>query len=101
MNPVHRSFSAALLWLLLLPALVAAQHVYPDTAWARHASPEAVGWSSTGLAKVTEKLSDMPSTGMMAIVGGRVLYEYGDVERVSYLASVRKSVLSMLVGIYR
>jgi len=30
---------------------------------------------------------------MMAVVGGRVVYEYGDVTLVSYLASVRKSVL--------
>lgn len=36
----------------------------------------------------------------MAVVGGRVLFEYGDVETVSYLASVRKSILSMLYGIY-
>jgi CubicO group peptidase (beta-lactamase class C family) len=37
---------------------------------------------------------------MMAVVGGRVLYEYGDVTTVTYLASVRKSVLAMLFGNY-
>ena len=36
----------------------------------------------------------------MAVVGGRVLMEYGDVRAVSYLASVRKSILSMLYGNY-
>jgi CubicO group peptidase (beta-lactamase class C family) len=36
----------------------------------------------------------------MAIVGGRVLMEYGDVKAVSYLASVRKSILAMLYGNY-
>jgi CubicO group peptidase (beta-lactamase class C family) len=36
----------------------------------------------------------------MVIVGGRVLFEYGDVEEVSYLASVRKSILAMLYGHY-
>ena len=75
--------------------------VYPDTAWASVASPEAAGWSSEGLERVRQKLSTMHTTGFMAVVGGRVLMQYGDVERVSYLASVRKSVLSMLYGIYR
>ncbi|HEY5946237.1 MAG TPA: serine hydrolase, partial [Kofleriaceae bacterium] len=36
----------------------------------------------------------------MIIVGGRVLLEYGDVAAISYLASARKSVLSMLFGKY-
>ena len=36
----------------------------------------------------------------MAIVGGRVLMTHGDVTTVSYLASARKSVLSMLMGNY-
>ncbi len=36
----------------------------------------------------------------MAVVGGRVLMDYGDLQVISYLASVRKSVLSMLYGIY-
>ena len=36
----------------------------------------------------------------MAVAGGRVVYEYGDVARVSYLASVRKSILAMLYGNY-
>jgi CubicO group peptidase (beta-lactamase class C family) len=36
----------------------------------------------------------------MAAVGGRVLLSYGDVAKVSYLASARKSVVSMLYGRY-
>ena len=74
--------------------------VYPATEWERIATPESVGYSSSALASVRTKLSSMPSTGLMAVVGGRVLFEYGDVDTVSYLASVRKSVLSMLYGIY-
>lgn len=37
---------------------------------------------------------------MVAVVGGRIVYEYGDLTRVSYLASVRKSILAMLFGKY-
>jgi CubicO group peptidase (beta-lactamase class C family) len=78
-----------------------ATHVYPAAAWDRVATPDDAGWSAAGLEAVRDRLSDMSTTGMMAVVGGRVLFDYGDVERVSYLASVRKSILSMLYGIYR
>jgi hypothetical protein len=36
----------------------------------------------------------------MASVGGRVVFEYGDIDTVSYVASVRKSLMSMLYGIH-
>jgi CubicO group peptidase (beta-lactamase class C family) len=49
---------------------------------------------------VRAKLTTMPSTGFVAILGGRVLMSYGDLQAISYLASVRKSVLSMLFGNY-
>ncbi|HEX7091953.1 MAG TPA: serine hydrolase [Longimicrobiales bacterium] len=74
--------------------------VYPGAEWERIRDPESVGWSSAGLEAVRQKLSTMATTGFMAVVGGRVLMEYGDVSAVSYIASVRKSVLSMLYGIY-
>lgn len=74
--------------------------VYPGAEWERIDRPEVVGWSSEGLERVRERLSTLATTGMMAVVGGRVLFEYGDVQAVSYLASVRKSILSMLYGIY-
>ena len=78
----------------------AASAVYPATEWERIGRPESVGWSSAGLDSVRARLATLPSTGFMAVVGGRVLMEYGDVRAVSYLASVRKSILSMLYGNY-
>jgi CubicO group peptidase (beta-lactamase class C family) len=74
--------------------------VYPAAEWERVPSPECAGWSSAGLEQLRAKLSGMSTTGFMVVTGGRVLMEYGDVQAVSYLASVRKSVLSMLYGIY-
>jgi N-acyl-D-amino-acid deacylase len=49
---------------------------------------------------VREELSELYSTGFVAVAGGRIFFEYGDLEAVSYLASVRKSVLSVLFGNY-
>ena len=74
--------------------------VYPAAEWQRIERPECAGWSAAGLAQVRERLSQMATTGFVAVVGGRVLMDYGDVQVISYLASVRKSVLSMLYGIY-
>lgn len=40
------------------------------------------------------------TTSMMVLENGKVVFEYGDVSEISYTASVRKSVLSMLYGKY-
>ena len=83
------------------PASVAAfAAVFPDTAWEQIGASESVGWSQADLDSVRARLALLHTTGFMAVVGGRVLMEYGDVQVVSYLASVRKSVLSMLFGNY-
>lgn len=74
--------------------------VFPAASWERIDPPECAGWSSAGLDSVRARLSGMATTGFVAVIGGRVLMDYGDVQAISYLASVRKSVLSMLYGIY-
>src|SRR3954470_22236694 len=80
-------------------AVAPAAYVYPGADWERIADPASVGWSRAGLDSVRARLSTMQTTGFMAVVGGRVLFEYGDITQQSYLASIRKSVLSMLYGI--
>jgi CubicO group peptidase (beta-lactamase class C family) len=82
------------------PAASATAHVYPAASWEKIADPASAGYCQDKLNVVTERAKKLPTTAMMAVVGGRVLYEYGDVATVSYLASVRKSVLAMLFGNY-
>jgi CubicO group peptidase (beta-lactamase class C family) len=74
--------------------------VYPGAEWEKISDPASVGWSPAALDAVRAELAKLSTTGFMAIADGRVLMEYGDVTVVSYLASVRKSVLSMLFGNY-
>jgi len=74
--------------------------VYPQGDWQRIQNPEGLGWASDGLERVRTRLSSMHTSGFMAVVGGRVLMDYGDLDTLSYLASVRKSVLAMLYGNY-
>ena len=65
-------------------------------------SPEKHGYDSTLLDGISAFIKDrnMGTTGLMVVVGGEVIYEFGDVEEVSYIASCRKSILSMLYGKY-
>lgn len=73
---------------------------FPAASWDSIADPRSVGWSPEALDSVRARLAATPTTGFMAVVGGRVLMTYGDVQAVSYLASVRKSVLAMMMGNY-
>ncbi len=74
--------------------------VFPGTAWERIEKPEAVGFSSARLGALRAWLESIDTTAMMVSVGGRSLFEYGDLSHLSYLASVRKSVLAILYGKY-
>ena len=74
--------------------------VYPAAEWERIADPSTAGYCADKLNLVTTRAKQLSTTAIMAVVGGRVLYEYGDPTTVSYLASVRKSVLAMMFGSY-
>src|SRR5215510_11731328 len=69
---------------------------FPAVEWERVVSPEAAGYSSVRLGLLRPWLKTHDTTGMMVIVGGRILFEYGNVVETSKIASVRKSVLGML-----
>lgn len=73
---------------------------FPGRDWERIEKPESVGYSSARLQALRAWLQSIDTTGLMVAVGGRSLFEYGDLTRLSYLASVRKSILAMLYGKY-
>jgi CubicO group peptidase (beta-lactamase class C family) len=74
--------------------------VFPGQDWARVDKPEAIGYSSARLEALRAWLGSIDTTAMLVSVGGRSLFEYGELSRLSYLASVRKSVLAILYGKY-
>jgi len=62
---------------------------------------DGTGFTQAGLDSLTNYIKNhLATTGMMILQNGRILYEYGDVKEVSYIASCRKSVLSILYGKY-
>ena len=107
---IPREFALAMMIMVQsLPAAAQAQsgmsdsprqhHVFPAKRWER-VVPESVGFSSPALALARAKLERTAATGLLAVVGGQVMFEYGDIDTVSSVASVRKSILSMLIGRY-
>src|SRR5215510_6572012 len=74
--------------------------VFPGKEWARIEKPESVGFSSARLQALRSWVQSLDTTAMLVVVGGRVLFEYGDLTHQSYLASVRKSILATLYGKY-
>jgi hypothetical protein len=73
-------------------------YVVPGASW-EHVTPEAAGFSSGRLEVLRAWLKTHPTTAMMAVYKGKVIFEYGDTARVSNIASVRKSILDILYGV--
>jgi len=72
---------------------------YPGKDW-QVVKPESEGYSSAKLEALRAWLAAGPTTGMMILVHGHMIFGYGDTVKVSKIASVRKSILSILYGKY-
>jgi CubicO group peptidase (beta-lactamase class C family) len=73
--------------------------VFPGREWTAVGARTA-GTSAQRLDALRGTLRMGQTTGMLVVIGGRVVFDYGDTAEVSYVASVRKSLVSMLYGKY-
>ena len=89
-----------LLAIVLGCASLTAQPVFPGKEWQKADKAESAGYSTRRLAALTPLLESLDTSAMMVVSRGRVVFEYGDLTTVSYLASCRKSVLAMMYGNY-
>lgn len=94
---------AVLVPVLLTPvgAQISSETVFPGQSWEYVARENlaAYGWSADVLRQATTFIRDHSNTtGLVVVDRGRVVFRYGDIEELSYVASVRKSILSMLYG---
>lgn len=72
---------------------------FPGEIWESEVDLKGQGWDVTRLDEVKAFVEDScHTTGMMVVHKGKVLFEYGDIHKVSYIASCRKSVLALLYG---
>lgn len=73
---------------------------YPGESWAVADSPAVLGYSDDELAGLSEYLKTQNAQSVHVSINGEKIYTYGDVSKVGYLASVRKSLLAMMYGKY-
>ncbi len=76
-----------------------ASTIFPDSSWSSFVHPGQAGWDTLKLDSLKKYLIDSTYiTGFMIVEKGKIVFEYGDIQEVSYIASCRKSVLAMLYG---
>lgn len=86
-----------ILWLLVCSRLTrGAEQSFPGAEW----ECETNGLQKATAQELESYLHTLDTTALVVVQHGRVIYQYGDIARLSYLASARKSVLSMLYGPY-
>jgi CubicO group peptidase (beta-lactamase class C family) len=90
---------AALTALLLLSVSGCAtspKRVFPSANWEYNKA----GLPPEVVREVDVFIHTLDTTGLMVVKDGKIVYEYGNIIEPVYLASARKSVLSMLYGPY-
>lgn len=84
--------------LWALHVLAAAQPIYPGKSWTQRA-PEATGWAADRLKAADEVAQSIGTSAYLVVHKGVVVHAFGSIAQPMNLASVRKSVLSVLYGI--
>jgi len=73
---------------------------FPTVSWEAVSTSTMSEACATTLESVRRRLESLPTTALHAVQHGRVLLSFGPVESVSYVASIRKSILALLFGKY-
>jgi CubicO group peptidase (beta-lactamase class C family) len=86
--------------LFLLSSCSTPQSVTTDNTWRIVSRPEKLGYSSAKLAEAKQYAQDVNTAAVVIVVDGKILYEWGDVDKKFNTHSIRKSFLSALYGRY-
>ncbi len=72
---------------------------FPGASWTLR-DPSALGWDTSALSSAFEYLESIETSGVMVVHRGALIGEWGEVATPHMMASLRKSVLSGLIGTY-
>ncbi|WP_300529774.1 serine hydrolase [Maricaulis sp.] len=61
-------------------------------------NPASLGWTAEELAGLEALANELQSTAMMVVQGGEVVFSHGETERLIMVHSLRKSLMSALIG---
>ena len=98
MHVRYAVFAVALFGVLVRSGPVRAEDHFPGAEWDR-ANPVELGWSEAGLAQARAFSEQIRSSAVMIVQHGKVVAEWGNTTKRTELASIRKSLLSALIGI--
>lgn len=73
---------------------------YPDDKWYRLGKPELAGWSSEKLESAAQYAKKIHSDALLVIHNGVIVMAYGDCTERYKLHSIRKSLMSVMYGIF-
>jgi hypothetical protein len=82
------------------PYSAAAGEVYPNEKWQKVETPEKLGWSSKKLAEARAYSKRIGSAAVMIVDNGVVVDAWGNTSRNFQCHSMRKSLISALIGIH-
>lgn len=91
-------FAVVLLGALVRFGAAIAEDSFPATEWER-VTPAELGWSETELAQARSFSDQIRSSAVVIVQHGKVVAEWGNTTKPMELASIRKSLLSALIGI--
>ena len=77
--------------LLIVFSILAPAQPFPGKEWTKADKPESAGFSSRRLAALTPLLQTLDTSAMLVVSKGQVVFEYGDLAKLSYLACCRAS----------
>lgn len=89
----------ALLFLLMFLNLNAQS--YPGKHWEQYAAPEQAGFSPEKLQELKKMLLEEGSAAFLIIQDGKIVFNWGETNRRFRQASIRKSYLNAVFGIYQ
>jgi hypothetical protein len=82
----------------LFAAAPSAEAAWHGAEW-EHVAPEALGWDSSLVAQARDEARAAGAASWLVVQHGRVVDSWGEISRRLELHSIRKSLLSALIGI--
>ena len=86
--------------ILGLSTYIWAGETFPGERWDKVVSPDTAGWSSERLRIADDFARTLQTDAYLIVHHGVIVHEYGATTHASNIHSMRKSILSVLMGIY-
>jgi CubicO group peptidase (beta-lactamase class C family) len=97
-------FSACLIFCATLfgsmQAFADSGSVTPGQHWSKVPAADAAGWSDEKLTSADDYAHQISTQSYLIVQHGKIVHSYGDIAKATEIYSMRKSILSILIGKY-